>query len=84
MSQLYGVKPKGPSTSTILDGSFLVIFRFLGGSISLRFTSNGRDKGDAPTLDRCFLVVENDLVFNTGEKAGARKSGMRALFSSNG
>lgn len=84
--QLYRVKPRGPSTSTILDGSFLVIivFRLLGGSRILILTSNGRDNGDAPTLDWCFLVVENDLVFRTNENAGARKSGMRALLSNVG
>ena len=76
MSQLRTADlPSGPSTSSTLGGSILVIFffRFIGGSRSRRLTSAGSDKGAEPTRDAHLDELENGC----DEKAMAetRKSG---------
>ena len=67
--------PRGPSTSTVRKGLFLVTDRVIGGSRSLNSTSGGRDRGTMPIRDvRCEELLKGRVV-ETLAKAGNRKSG---------
>lgn len=71
-----GWKPKGPSTSIIRSGSFLVttFFRLIG-SMTVNFTPGGSGTGLCPTRNAHGPVVENGRGFLAAWKAGIRNSG---------